>query len=236
MPESSSAESPSASAIPSPVPWSPSVQLAMLLINALPFLHVVVVIAAAALVPGVWAKAVVILGGIYLVPPFCVRALCAWRPIRPGSHALKSPDFLHWWLSAQAQVLFCRFPFLEEALRMVPGLYSGWLRLWGAQIGRFTYWAPGVVILDRSLVEIGDNVVFGAGVRINPHVIAEDDAGVVRLHVAPVQIANRCRIGGYALLTAGTVVEPGQTLKAFTLSPPFTTWRTGKRARPAIPH
>jgi len=92
-----------------------------------------------------------------------------------------------------------------------------------------------VRILDRSLIEIGDDVIFGAGVRLNPHVIADDDSGAALLHLGPVRIGSGCSVGGYSLLTAGTIVESGQTLKAFSLSPPFTTWRDGRRAKIAVP-
>lgn len=49
------------------------------------------------------------------------------------------------------------------------------------------------------------------------------------------EIGDGCRIGGYSLLTAGTVIDPGQTLKALSLSPPFTHWRAGRRAKIAVP-
>jgi len=44
-----------------------------------------------------------------------------------------------------------------------------------------------------------------------------------------IKIGSRCSIGGYSLLTCGTVVEDGQALKAFTLSPPFSVWKDGRR-------
>jgi acetyltransferase-like isoleucine patch superfamily enzyme len=120
-------------------------------------------------------------------------------------------------------------------LRLLPGLYSAWLRLWGAKVGRLTYWAPDVRILDRSLIEIGDDVIFGVGVCLSPHLIAQDTSGITHLHLGPVCIGSGCRIGGYSQLTAGTIVEPEQALKAFSLSPPFTTWRAGRRSKIAIP-
>lgn len=215
--------------------FSRATQAMMLLFNALPFCHVAAVGIGAVLIHGALAKIAVVIGGIYFVPPAFVRLLHRARPLRAGSYTLDAPEFLRWWASAQAQILFCRFSFLEEVLRLVPGLYSGWLRLWGARVGRLTYWAPEVRILDRSFVEIGDGVIFGAGVRLNPHVLAEDEDGTTRLHLGPVCVGDGCRVGGYSLLTAGTIVEPGQTLKAFSLSPPFTTWRAGRRVRIAIP-
>jgi hypothetical protein len=46
-----------------------------------------------------------------------------------------------------------------------------------------------------------------------------------------VEIGDRCHIGGYSLLTAGTKIQQDQTTKAFLLSPPFSIWRNGKRVR-----
>ena len=215
--------------------WSRPVRLAMLLLNTLPLCHVAVTVAGALWLEGLLVKMAVVVVGIYLAPPLVVRLLLALRPLQAGAYPLEAPEFLRWWAAAQAQILFCRFSGFEELLRLVPGLYSAWLRLWGARIGRLTYWAPEVRILDRSLLEIGDDVVFGVGVRLNPHVIAHGEGGRPRLHIGAVRIGDGCHIGGYSLLTAGTVIERGQALKAFSLSPPFTTWREGRRGKPAIP-
>ena len=236
MPDDSFAESAASPAsFARATEWSKARQGALLALNILPFCHIAAVVLCAVVARGLVARGAVILAGVYLVPPILVRLLSIARPQRAGSYALDAPDFLWWWASAQWQVLFCRFPFLEEALRLVPGIYSAWLRLWGAKIGSLTYWAPEVRILDRSLLEIGDGVVFGMGVRINPHVIAGEGGGSARLHLGPVSIGSHCRIGGYSLLTAGTVIEPGQTLKAFSLSPPFSRWSDGRRCRVAVP-
>ena len=128
------------------------------------------------------------------------------------------------------QMIFCRLPFLEELLRLVPGLYSFWLRLWGAKIGRLTFWAPGLRILDRSFLNIGDDVVTGAGVRLNAHVI-EHKNGKPQLHLANISIGHDCQIGGYSLLTAGVIVNESEKVHAFALLPPFSTWHGGKRAK-----
>lgn len=238
MPENSLADSDTLAAAGARAAFtgmSRSAQAAMLLLNALPIFQVTVIAIGAALTHGALAKTAVLIGGIYLAPPLLVRLFLKLRPLGPGSHRLDAPEFLRWWTSAQGQILFCRFPFLEEILRLVPGLYSAWLRLWGAKVGRLTYWAPEMRVFDRSLIEIGDGVVFGVGGRLVPHVIAEDENGIAQLHLGPVCIGDGCSIGGHSLLTAGTVVEPGQTLKAFSLSPPFSIWRNGRRAKIAIP-
>src|SRR5262249_3948959 len=148
-----------------------------------------------------------------------------------GRIALGTKPFFVWWLVFQLQIVFGRFPALEEMLRLIPGLYSQWLRLWGAHIGRFTYWAPGLAITDRSFLSIGHEVVFGAAVRLNPHVLAQSSEGALELLLARVRIGDRAVVGGYSLLTAGTEIPPDEITRALLLSPPFSVWKDGKRVR-----
>ena len=72
----------------------------------------------------------------------------------------------------QLQVLYSAFP----ALRLVPGLYSAWLRLWGSRVGRAVYWTPQVKITDRGLLKVGDGVVFGHRVVSIPKGVSTDPA------------------------------------------------------------
>jgi hypothetical protein len=207
-------------------------RLGVLLLNTIPLLHLAAIICTGIFLPVAWWLRLVVTGVVlYLVPPVAVRTLFLVGRLREGNLAVGSKDFFLWWASFQWQIIFCRLPALEEMMRIVPGLYSMWLRLWGSKIGRFTFWAPGTLILDRSFLKIGDDVVLGIGVRLNAHVADLDNKGQRRLFLAPVEIGDRCHIGGYSLLTSGTKVERDQTTKAFLLSPPFSTWRAGKRVR-----
>jgi hypothetical protein len=207
----------------------------MVALNFLPLLQVAGVAFCAWRFNGGWRIGAPLLV-LFVLPPLITRIVGWIFPMEPGSHRVASRTFLVWWATAQCQMLFCRLPFLEECLRLVPGLYSFWLRCWGARIGRLTFWSPGLRILDRGLLRIGDDVVFGAGVRLNAHVIARDEeSGEMFLHLADIEIGDAAHIGGYSLLTAGSVVEPGEHLKAFSLSPPFTRWSDNRRTRPAIP-
>lgn len=168
---------------------------------------------------------------LYLAPPMLARILLSAAPISEGRVPLGSKSFFVWWLVFQLQIVFCRLPVLEEVLRLVPGLYSLWLRVWGSRIGRFTYWSPGTLITDRSFLSIGDNVVLGAGVRLNSHVLARAKDGSLQLFLARVTIGDRVMVGGYSLLTAGTEILPGEVTRAFLISPPFSAWKDGKRVR-----
>jgi hypothetical protein len=207
-------------------------RLAVMALNMLSPLHVAAV-ALALLVP--WAalpwRVAAALGALYLAPALVARVLLAAAPFTGTTIRIGSPEFLRWWALLNLQVLFCRFPALDEALRVLPNLYTLWLRLWGSRVGSLVYWAPGTLVLDRSFLDIGDDVLFGAGVRLNPHVMARNAQGELELLLAPVRIGRGCVVGGYSLLTAGTEILPGEVTPAFLISPPFSRWQGGKRLR-----
>lgn len=210
--------------------FSSSRRLLIVLLNYLPVTHVVLVMTVLAWPwAGLGCRLLCAAAVLFLLPPLLARALLLTRPFRSTTISLDSPDFLRWWALWNLQALFCRFPLLEEGLRIIPGFYSFWLRLWGARIGRLTYWAPGMLILDRSFLDIGDDVLFGAGVRLNPHVISPDEQGRMQLLLAPVKIGKGALIGGYALLTTGTEIPAGESTRAYLLSAPFSRWQNGKR-------
>lgn len=168
---------------------------------------------------------------LYIAPPLAGRLLLWLFPIRLGIIKITSDDFIKWWALLNVQIIFCRLPFLEELLRMIPGFYGPWLRLWGSKIGKLTYWAPGLKILDRSFLNIGDDVIFGINVSINPHMMFTDANGELVLALDKVTIGSRTTIGGYSNLSAGNVIYSDQTTRAVLNLPPFTKWRNGKRIK-----
>jgi hypothetical protein len=205
------------------------VQLAMLLLNLIPLLHAAGAIACL-FAPLSWPQRIGLAATVlYLLPLFPGRLLRESLRKAPQEIIIGSPEFLRWWACFQCQVLFLRFPSLEEVLRSLPGIYSMWLRLWGSRIGKLTYWAPRTVILDRGFLDIGDHVVLGAGVRLNPHVMERDEMPVLKL--APIKVGDRALVGGYSLLTAGTEIADDEATRAFLISPPFSRWKDGKRLR-----
>lgn len=201
-------------------------QLAMLLLNLIPPLHAAGTISCLFLPLGWPFKIISALAFLYILPIIPARLLRESLRKSPPKIPIGATEFLKWWACFQCQVLFLRFPASEEIIRLIPGCYSLWLRLWGSRIGKFTYWAPRTSILDRGFLDIGDNVVFGAGVKLNPHVMEKG-----KLLLAPVKIGDRSLIGGYSLLTAGTVISPNETVRAFLISPPFSKWKDNKRIR-----
>ena len=208
------------------------VRAAMILIGFVPLLHATLSAAPVALVLMGRPRWLLILSplALYVLPALVVRLVTWARPLPAGLIDLASPMFLRWWFTAQCQIVFLRLPWLEELLRLMPALYSAWLRLWGSTIGALVYWSPGVVILDRSLVTLGDRVVFGAGVRLNPHVIAPV-AGRRALILAPVTIGSDALIGGYSTLLPGCVIAPREVTAAFRTVHPFTHVEGGRRSR-----
>jgi len=172
---------------------------------------------------------------LFLVPPLLGRIVRSLVTIREGRIPIGRRDFYVWWVLFNLQVIFCRFPALEEGLRLIPGLYGFWLQLWGARIGQLIYWGAGLRILDRPFLEIGNGVIFGATVRLNSHVLARNKAGELELILAKIVIGKEALIGGYSLLTAGTEIAPGECTKAFLISPPFSKWKGGVRVAKADP-
>lgn len=207
-------------------------RLLLLALNVLPLLHVVGIVW---MLAWPWAaigwRILAALGVLYLMPPLLAHVVVRFFPFRATIIAPGSPDFFKWWALLNLQVLFCRLPALEEILRLVPSVYSAWLRLWGSRIGRLVYWAPGTRVLDRSFLDIGDDVVFGAAVRLNPHVMARNEQGELELLLATVKIGARTVVGGYTLLTAGTEIPADEATRACLLSAPFTKWQNGKRVK-----
>ena len=166
---------------------------------------------------------------IYVIPPLITRIALLIHPLNKTEYELFSKEYYIWWLTFCTQIIYLRLPFLEEILRIIPGLYSMWLRVfWGAKIGRLTYWAPGTRILDRSFLNIGNNVIFAADVRLNPHAQLNG-----KLILAPVTIEDNVIVGAYSLLVSGTVLKANQATKPFLKSAPFTIWDYGVKVKNA---
>ncbi|MDF1666930.1 MAG: acyl transferase, partial [Planctomycetota bacterium] len=104
--------------------------------------------------------------------------------------------------------IYIAFPALETLLRFVPGLFSLWLRLWGAQIGKGVYWTPGLEITDRDRLEVGDHVIFGHRVGLYAHVIKPKKDNLL-LFTRRIKIGAGAFIGAAARLGPGVKIEAG---------------------------
>jgi acetyltransferase-like isoleucine patch superfamily enzyme len=132
-------------------------------------------------------------------------------PLKEGASHLIGGPYSPWWGGHQLQVIFIAFPMLETLLRIVPGLYSAWLRAWGSRIGKNVYWTPAIRIGDRSLLDIGDEVIFGYDVGMSSHLIKRTRKNVL-LYVKRITIGSGCFVGAGAVIGPGVVVEAGATI------------------------
>jgi acetyltransferase-like isoleucine patch superfamily enzyme len=216
------------------IDWPIHRRLMMVVIGYLPFLMAALVIGSVLVAGRRWGMIAGLGCGavmVYVLPPLAYRIESLLFAPQSGRHPVASQAFLRWWLSAQWQVSFNRLPMLEEVLRIVPGLYSIWLRLWGAKIGSLVYWSPGVAVLDRPFLRVGNRVVFGAGVRLNPHVIVPGKKNEAQLWLAPVTLGDDALIGGYSLITAGCTISAGVSVPAGKYVRPFSTWQDNQPAQ-----
>src|SRR6266705_4302096 len=146
----------------------------------------------------------------YLFPPLCFRVHNWICPLRPGQEDLSDGSkYSAWWGSQQFQIVYAVIPQLEMLLRLIPGAYSAWLRLWGSRIGRGVVWTPIVEVIDRSLLDIGDRVFFGHKVALCSHTVRPKGDRHI-LHVARIQVGDGAFISGTCGLGLGARVAAGE--------------------------
>ena len=181
------------------------------------------------------ARVILIIGWVYLVPPLLCRILLAVLGRPQGVLTPEDHQFVLWWFLTQLQVVYNRLPFVEELLRLMPGLYSLWLNLWGAKASVMVFWSPGVTVADRYLLNVGSGVVLGSGCRVGGHVLQRDKSGELRLTVSPVTIDDGAIVGLHAGVGPGCHVHAYETIPAGRLIKPFVTWKEGRAHRPEAP-
>ncbi|HMH49690.1 MAG TPA: hypothetical protein VK548_05615 [Candidatus Acidoferrum sp.] len=170
---------------------------------------------------------------VYALPLAAFRVLHWWRPLREGRSRLDAPVYSPWWASHQCQALFIALPELESLLRLVPGCFSLWLRLWGSRVGRGVYWTPRVEIADRSMLEIGDRVVVGHKVEMYAHVIRPTRVGLI-LHVHRITIGHTVFVGAGSRIGPGVHIVDGVHVPLLSdLYPHARVGRVPPRTRPA---
>jgi hypothetical protein len=203
-----------------------------LALNYLPFCHVAGGIAILFLLEGMPLRLLFALGWLYLLPPLAGRAAIVLFGMPQGeSLSQESRAYRVWWFLTQLQVLFNRFPALEEALRMVPGLYALWLNLWGARVSALVYWGQGALVADRQALRIAPAVVVGARSILTGHLATKDERGEFRVTLAPVEIGRGVVIGGYAGIGPGCRIDAGEEVPAASYLRPFTHWSGGRRQK-----
>lgn len=154
----------------------------------------------------------ILLALIYLFPLIIFRLHNLFWPLREGVWDLAEKKYSPWWASHMFQLLFIAVPSFEAVLRLVPGLYSVWLRAWGSRIGDQVYWTPRVEILDRSLVEIGSGCLFGHLTTMSSHAVSEIE-GKPMLMVRKIRLGDRVFVGADTQMGPGVTIEAGVKIK-----------------------
>lgn len=164
--------------------------------------------------PNPWALLGLVFA-LYVLPVATFR-LHQWRwPLRSGGSRLLGKKYSAWWGGHQIQLVYLMMPALESVLRAIPGLYSFWLRAWGSRIGDNVHWTPRVEVGDRSLLEVGDNVIFGHRAVLFGHIIKPTRNNLL-LYVKPVRVGDGAFIGAGAVLAPGVEVKSGALVEAGT--------------------
>ena len=180
---------------------------------------------------GVSERVIYALTVIYLVPPLITRLVLIIPYKKKEVYKLSDRYFYIWWATAQLQAVYMRFPFLEEILRLIPGVYSMWLRLWGAKIGSFVYWSPQVLILDRPFIKIGSKVIVGFGYSTTAHHMNLNDDLEFELIIAAPTVEDNAILGGRSSMGPGSLVTEGDLLPTHLKLAPFYKFSKGKKSK-----
>lgn len=160
-----------------------------------------------------------LVGGVlylYLFPPLLWRAIRLRYPLEEGASFVGTREAGSSWIVAhRLQLFFIAFPIFERFLILVPGLFSAWLRLWGSRIGRRVYWTPGVEIVDRTHVEVGDGCFFGNRTYLSPHVVMRRRDRYL-LYFKRIRFGTRCFVAFESRFGPGAEVADGVALSVGT--------------------
>lgn len=160
---------------------------------------------------------------LYLLPILLKRIHDIFFKVKTGDSDIFAKSYCPWWTNHQLQMLYMSFPFIETAIRLIPGAYSLWLRLWGANIGKNVYWTPGVVIYDRDLLAIGDHCIIGEKALFVSHIISpKNGRGILTTEV--IRVENNAFVGAGTVLSHGCLIKEGALLKAGSELYPRSVW------------
>ena len=185
------------------------------LITFFPALHGLLIVAAtvAFIVEPIplWFGA--IFAATYVFPLLAFRLHELICPLEEGTHSMVQ-GYSPWYGTHMLQTMFIAFPRLETALRLIPGLFPIWLRLWGSKVGRNVYFTPHFELADRSLLDIGNNCVFGYNVKVASHVISPSRELGLKIYIRKVIIEDGGFVGATSRLAPGVIVKAGALVKA----------------------
>lgn len=171
----------------------------------------------------------------YGLPLLAYRVHNRFYPVTEGISYLQGEPYSPWWGSHQLQAIYIALPVLETLLRLVPGAFSAWLRLWGAEIGKQVYWGSIGEIADRGLLKVGDRALIGHRVGLYAHIIKPKRQNLL-LYVKPIAIGEGAFIGSGSCIGAGVVVKPNGYLEAGSEVHPNQSVAMQKRSAKALSH
>lgn len=170
------------------------------------------------------------LAWLYLLPPIvCHVALLVFG--RPSGRGLtqETRAYKVWWFTYQWQIVFNRVPWLEEILRLTPGLYALWIFLWGGRASPLVYWSPGSVAFDRPLIVVERGAVIGVRAGLVGHLARIEPDGTYRVDIGTSRVGRGAMLAVRSGLSAGSEIAPNQLLPAGRMIKPFTRWDGGTR-------
>ena len=159
--------------------------------------------------------------------------LLGWRPPRRAELTIADlpAPLLDW----------ARYAIMSHLVHVIAGtmfrstpVWIWYLRRNGARIGRHV-WVNSLQVSDDCLLDIGDEVVIGAGVHLSAHTVERG-----RLLLAPITLGARTTIGVGAHVGVGVETGEGTQIGAMSVVPkharlePHTTY-VGIPARPLDP-
>ncbi len=166
--------------------------------------------------PSGWS-ALLVLFVIYVFPPIVLRVMFRWAPLKTGVSCIDGRAFCPWLAAHHIQAFYDALPYLESLLRVIPGFYSMWLRLWGSRVGYGVEWPVRMDVLDRNMMDIGNRVVFSREVELAAHVRQKMEGTGSRALVRGVRIGSGAFIGAGARIGPGAVVPHGADVPAYAV-------------------
>ncbi|OUS32540.1 hypothetical protein A9Q99_00255 [Gammaproteobacteria bacterium 45_16_T64] len=194
------------------------------LITFFPALNVTLVIASfiAFIVEPSLYYALIVLFSIYGFPLMSFHIHQYLCPLKEDTSSIVK-GYSAWYGTHMIQNMHITFPAFERLLRIVPGVFSLWLRLWGSKVGKSVHWTTQLEIADRSLIEVGDNCVFGYNVKLSSHVIKPSSEHGMVVYVKRICVRKNSLVGAVTQMAPGVIVEEGALVPALSNLYPDTT-------------
>jgi acetyltransferase-like isoleucine patch superfamily enzyme len=159
----------------------------------------------------------------YALPLLTFRALSIFFPLRNDRFHYGDDCYSPWIGYYKLSNIYYFFPSLERFLILLR-VFSPWLRLWGAKIGKRVNWTGQVVVLDRVLLSVGDSCSFGHAVLISSHLVRQNEAGKILFYIKEVSIGAGSYIGAYSRIGPGVVIPPKSVIPGGTDLYPNSTY------------